>query len=44
MTKKFCNEKKQICRVQQPYKRITARALFDSIYSMRQLQNRLRAG
>ena len=31
MTKEFCNKKKQICRVQQPCKRITARALFDSI-------------
>ena len=34
---------RHVCRVQQPCKRITARALFDSMYSMRQLQNRLRA-
>jgi len=42
-TNEFGNKKRQICRVQQAGKRITARALFDSIHSMRQLQNRLGA-
>jgi len=43
MTKEFCNKKAKLSRTTS-LQGITARALFDSIHDIRQLQNRLSAG